>query len=59
MYTYAVSIPAENDWNQGELIGRIFAYWAIVYFGQYFDNYVPKSSTFLGYFSPWLRLYME
>jgi hypothetical protein len=25
--------------NQGDQIGRIFAYWAIINFGQYFENY--------------------
>jgi hypothetical protein len=24
------------DWNQGDQIGRIFAYWAGVYLGQFF-----------------------
>jgi hypothetical protein len=25
-------------WTQGDQIGQIFAYWAIVYFGQFFEN---------------------
>jgi hypothetical protein len=25
--------------GQGDQIGRIFAYWSIVYFGQFFEDY--------------------
>jgi hypothetical protein len=28
------------DWNQGDQIGRIFALWAIFYFGQFFENII-------------------
>jgi hypothetical protein len=27
------------DGRQGDLIGRTFTQWAIVYFGQFFDKY--------------------
>jgi hypothetical protein len=29
--------------GQGDKIGRIFAYWAFVFFGQCFENYVSSS----------------
>jgi hypothetical protein len=32
--------------DQGDLIGRVFAFWAIVYFGQFFDN--NKSNQHFG-----------
>jgi hypothetical protein len=37
--------------QQGDQIGRIFAYWAIVYFGQFFENKrtippLPKDNFF-------------
>jgi hypothetical protein len=34
--------------NQGEQSGRIFAQWAIVYFGQLIQSYIHKYPTFLG-----------
>jgi hypothetical protein len=30
--------------NQGDRIGRIFAYWAIVYFGQGFEDYSSSNN---------------
>jgi hypothetical protein len=30
--------------NQGGMIGRIFAYWAIVYFGHWFENYGSRAN---------------
>jgi hypothetical protein len=44
----------EKKWEklrnrQGGQIGRIFAQWAIVYFGLFFENYIEQP-TFLGYF---------
>jgi hypothetical protein len=40
----------QDDAGQGDQIGRIFANWVIVYFGQFYENY--KSSThILGIFS--------
>jgi hypothetical protein len=40
---------------QGDQIGRIFAQWVIVYFGQLLENYrsIPHVS---GYFIPWISL---
>jgi hypothetical protein len=38
-------------YNQGDQIGRIFAYWAIVYFGQFYENY-KRIPNFLGNFFP-------
>jgi hypothetical protein len=32
--------------NQGAQIGRIFAHWALVFFGQFLENY--KSSSKVG-----------
>jgi hypothetical protein len=37
-------------WLQGDQIGRIFTQWAIVYFGQWFENY-RSSPNFLATFS--------
>jgi hypothetical protein len=36
-------------YGQGDQIGRIFAYWAIVYFGQFSENY-RSSPQLRGYF---------
>jgi hypothetical protein len=35
---------------QGDQIGWLWAQWVIVCFGQWFENYVQKKRTFLGYF---------
>jgi hypothetical protein len=40
--------------NQGDQIGRIFAYWVIVYFWQFFENF--RSSHILGLLFPWYKL---
>jgi hypothetical protein len=32
-------LPWKRTRDQGDQIGRIFAYWAIVYFGQFIENY--------------------
>jgi hypothetical protein len=40
--------------NQGDQIGRIFAYWAIVYLGQIFESYISSPNyraTFFNVFS--------
>jgi hypothetical protein len=34
------------------LIGRIFAHWTIVYYGQFFENY-RSSPNFLGCYFQW------
>jgi hypothetical protein len=44
--------------RQGGQIGRIFAQWAIVYFGLFFENYIEQP-TFLGYFFQKLNLCMH
>jgi hypothetical protein len=34
--------------NQGDQIWRIFAYWAILFFGQFYENYTRSSNLFHG-----------
>jgi hypothetical protein len=46
---YASSVSAVNE-RQGDQIGRILAYWAIVFFGLFFENYKRSpnvSATFI------------
>jgi hypothetical protein len=31
--------------DQGDQIGRIFAYWALVYFGLFFENYISSTNS--------------
>jgi hypothetical protein len=35
---------------QGDQIGRIFAYWAIVFFGQFFENYRRGTNSWATFF---------
>jgi hypothetical protein len=42
IFTKNVFIIRSSIYEQGDQIGRIFAQWAIVYFGQFFENH--KSS---------------
>jgi hypothetical protein len=37
--TFRPSVSHGRHWNQGEQIGRIFAYWVLAYFGQFRENY--------------------
>jgi hypothetical protein len=34
--------------DQGDQIGRVFAYWALVYFGQFSENYTITLPNILG-----------
>jgi hypothetical protein len=43
------------DSKQSDQIGRIFVFWAIVYFGQFFSNY--RSQNFLATFSKVCKRY--
>jgi hypothetical protein len=43
--------------RQGDQIGRIFAYWAILFIGQLFENY--RNSTFLGDTFPHGKRYLQ
>jgi hypothetical protein len=36
--------------NQGDQIGRIFAYWAIVFFGQFIENYRISANSWATFF---------
>jgi hypothetical protein len=36
--------------EQGDQIGRIFAQWTIVYFGQFFDNYKSGQHFYASFF---------
>jgi hypothetical protein len=36
--------------KQGGQIGRIFAYWAIVFFGQLFENYRSSANSWATFF---------
>jgi hypothetical protein len=36
--------------DQGDQIGRIFAQWAIVYFGQWFENYIQSANFWATFF---------
>jgi hypothetical protein len=50
------SLPREHSGRlQGDQIGRKFAHGAIVYFGQFLENYDCSLCTFLGYIFPQLR----
>jgi hypothetical protein len=41
--------------DQGDQIGRIFAYWAIVYSVKFIENY-RSSPNFLGYYFHWEKV---
>jgi hypothetical protein len=43
-----VKISPKN--NQGDQIGRIFAHWAIVFFGQIFENCRSSANSLAMYF---------
>jgi hypothetical protein len=44
--------------QQGDQIGRIFAGWAIVFFGQFFSKIMKAAQSF-GPFFPHFRLYIR
>jgi hypothetical protein len=41
--------------RQGDQIGRILAYWAIIFFGKFFE-YDRMGLNFLGYFFPAVKI---
>jgi hypothetical protein len=44
-------MSTRESWDQGDLIGRFFAYWAIVYYGQVlFENYRSSQTIWAAFF---------
>jgi hypothetical protein len=56
--THLVTLAARHTWssasfvrtNQGDQIGRVFAQWEIVYFGQWFKNYRSSAHFWATFF---------
>jgi hypothetical protein len=46
-----VQVHLPDHWGQGGRIGLIFAYWAIVFFGQFFENYTRSTNFGASFFT--------
>jgi hypothetical protein len=52
MLTLVPTNGAVHMYVQGDLIGRIFGYWAIVFFGQIFESYRSYAYSWATFFPP-------
>jgi hypothetical protein len=43
-------VQRKEDVEQGDQIGRIFALWAIVFFGQFFENFISSPNFWVTVF---------